>query len=117
MAIMCSLAVCKAQVGMCGHEKAMLSVAVLAAIGFGRLLPDQLTGGLRFNRRAASQDAQKGRPSKAAGELGDWRRTLWGTLRMTGELRTTLAGHFQHPALAAVDHRQLARPFRFLLDA
>jgi hypothetical protein len=35
MAIMCSLAVCKAQAGMCGHEKVMLSVAALAAIGFG----------------------------------------------------------------------------------
>jgi hypothetical protein len=35
MAIMCSLAVCKAQEGMCGHEKVMLSVAALAAIGFG----------------------------------------------------------------------------------
>jgi len=35
MAIMCSLAACKAQEGMCGHEKAMLSVALLAAIGFG----------------------------------------------------------------------------------
>ena len=36
MAIMCSLSACKAQVGMCGHEKAMLSVALLAAIiGFG----------------------------------------------------------------------------------
>ena len=35
MAIMCSLAVCKAQAGMCGHEKAMLSVALMAAIGFG----------------------------------------------------------------------------------
>jgi len=32
MSLMCSLAVCKAQVGMCGHEKAMLSVALLAAI-------------------------------------------------------------------------------------
>ena len=32
MAIMCSLAVCKAQVGMCGHEKVMLGVAALAAI-------------------------------------------------------------------------------------
>jgi hypothetical protein len=30
---MCSLAACKAQSGMCGHEKVMLSVAVLAAIG------------------------------------------------------------------------------------
>ncbi len=27
MSVMCSLAVCKAQQGMCGHEKAMLSVA------------------------------------------------------------------------------------------
>ena len=35
MAIMCSLAICKAQVGMCGHEKVMLSVATLAAIGLG----------------------------------------------------------------------------------
>jgi hypothetical protein len=35
MAIMCSLAVCKAQAGMCGHEKVMLSVAMLAAIGLG----------------------------------------------------------------------------------
>ena len=35
MAIMCSLAVCKAQVGMYGHEKTMLSVALLVAIGFG----------------------------------------------------------------------------------
>jgi hypothetical protein len=35
MSVMCSLAVCKAQQGMCGHEKVMLSVAVLAAVGFG----------------------------------------------------------------------------------
>jgi hypothetical protein len=35
MAIMCSLAVCKAQRGMCGHEKVMLSVAALAVIGLG----------------------------------------------------------------------------------
>jgi hypothetical protein len=35
MSVICSLAVCKAQAGMCGHEKAMLSVALLAAIGFG----------------------------------------------------------------------------------
>jgi hypothetical protein len=35
MSVMCSLAACKAQAGMCGHEKAMLSVALLAAIGFG----------------------------------------------------------------------------------
>ena len=33
MSVMCSLAVCKAQQGMCGHEKVMLSVAVLAAVG------------------------------------------------------------------------------------
>lgn len=35
MSLMCSLAVCKAQQGMCGHEKVMLSVALLAALGFG----------------------------------------------------------------------------------
>ena len=35
MAIVCSLAVRKAQVRMCGHENTMLSVAVLAAIGLG----------------------------------------------------------------------------------
>jgi hypothetical protein len=35
MSVMCSLATCKAQAGMCGHEKAMLSVVVLAAVGFG----------------------------------------------------------------------------------
>ena len=35
MSVVCSLAVCKAQAGMCGHEKVMLSVALLAAIGFG----------------------------------------------------------------------------------
>ena len=35
MAIMCSLAVCKAQVGMCRHERSMLSVALLTAISFG----------------------------------------------------------------------------------
>ena len=34
MSVMCSLSVCKTQVGMCGHEKVMLSVALLAAIGF-----------------------------------------------------------------------------------
>lgn len=32
---MCSLAVCKAQTGMCGHEKVTLSVALLAAFDFG----------------------------------------------------------------------------------
>jgi hypothetical protein len=35
MSVMCSLAVCKAQQGMCGHEKLMLSAAVLAAVGLG----------------------------------------------------------------------------------
>jgi len=35
MAIICSLAVCKTQQGMCGHEKVMLSVAALAALGLG----------------------------------------------------------------------------------
>jgi hypothetical protein len=38
MAIVCSLAVCKAQQGMCGHEKAMLIVALLAVIDFGAYL-------------------------------------------------------------------------------
>jgi len=32
MSVMCSLAACKTQAGMCGNEKAMLSVALLAAI-------------------------------------------------------------------------------------
>jgi hypothetical protein len=35
---MCSLAACKAQEGMCGHEKAMLSVAVLVLAGLGAYL-------------------------------------------------------------------------------
>jgi len=35
MAIICSLAVCKAQEGMCGHEKMMLSIGLLAALGLG----------------------------------------------------------------------------------
>jgi hypothetical protein len=35
MSVMCSLAVCKTQAGMCGHEKVMLSIAMLAAIGLG----------------------------------------------------------------------------------
>jgi hypothetical protein len=35
MSVLCSLAVCKAREGMCGHEKVMLSVAMLAAIGLG----------------------------------------------------------------------------------
>ncbi len=35
MSVMCSLAVCRAQEGLCGHEKVMLGVALLAAVGFG----------------------------------------------------------------------------------
>lgn len=35
MSVVCSLAVCKVQAGMCGHEKVMLSVAMLAVIGLG----------------------------------------------------------------------------------
>ena len=35
MSVMCSLAACKTQEGLCGHEKVMLSVALLAAIGLG----------------------------------------------------------------------------------
>ncbi len=35
MSIMCSLATCKAQEGMCGHEKMLLSVALLVAVGLG----------------------------------------------------------------------------------
>ncbi len=35
MSVICSLAVCKAQDGMCGHEKVMLCVALLAAFGVG----------------------------------------------------------------------------------
>lgn len=35
MSVMCSLAACKAQEGLCGHEKAMFSVAILAAVGLG----------------------------------------------------------------------------------
>ena len=38
MSVMCSLAACKAQTGMCGHEKAMLGVGLLAAIGLGAYL-------------------------------------------------------------------------------
>ena len=33
MSVMCSLAVCKAQPGMCMHEKVMLSIALLAVLG------------------------------------------------------------------------------------
>jgi hypothetical protein len=32
---MCSLAVCKAQAGMYGHEKVMLGIAVILAVGVG----------------------------------------------------------------------------------
>jgi hypothetical protein len=35
MSVMCSLSVCKALAGMCGHEKVMLCVALLAAFGLG----------------------------------------------------------------------------------
>ncbi len=35
MAMICSLALCKTQAGLCGHEKVMLSIAALAAIGLG----------------------------------------------------------------------------------
>ena len=35
MSVMCSLSVCKAQAGMCGYEKVILSVALLAAFGVG----------------------------------------------------------------------------------
>ena len=35
MAIMCSMQACAAKAGMCGHEKAMLGIAVLLAAGVG----------------------------------------------------------------------------------
>ena len=38
MSMMCSLAVCKAQQGMCGHEKVMLSVVLLAVLGLSAYL-------------------------------------------------------------------------------
>ncbi len=38
MSVMCSLAMCKAQAGMCGHEKVMLGVAVILAVGAGAYL-------------------------------------------------------------------------------
>ena len=38
MSMMCSLAVCKAQQGMCGHEKVMFSVALLAVLGLSAYL-------------------------------------------------------------------------------
>lgn len=38
MSVMCSLAICKAQAGMCGHEKVMLSVAALLVAGVGAYL-------------------------------------------------------------------------------
>jgi hypothetical protein len=31
--MMCSMTACKAQQGMCGHEKVMLGLALLAAFG------------------------------------------------------------------------------------
>lgn len=33
MSVMCSLDACKAQEGLCGHEKVMFGVALLAAVG------------------------------------------------------------------------------------
>ena len=33
MSMMCSLAACKAQEGLCGHEKVMFGAAFLAAVG------------------------------------------------------------------------------------
>ena len=70
MAIMCSLAVCKAQAGMCGHEKVMLSVVHARGYRPWGLLPDQLTGdcGLRgaWSRRMLKMASQLGRR-----ELGD----------------------------------------------
>ena len=38
MSLMCTLQVCKAQPGMCGHEKTMLGIAVLLAAGTGAYL-------------------------------------------------------------------------------
>ncbi len=38
MSLMCSMQVCKAQSGMCGHEKAMFGIAVLLAAGAGAYL-------------------------------------------------------------------------------
>ncbi|MGQ0810054.1 MAG: hypothetical protein ACT4OO_02365 [Nitrospiraceae bacterium] len=38
MSVMCSLAACKAQTGMCGHEKVMFSIAALLAVGVGAYL-------------------------------------------------------------------------------
>ncbi len=38
MSVICSLAVCKARDGMCGHEKVMLSVAALLVAGVGTYL-------------------------------------------------------------------------------
>lgn len=34
MSLMCSFTVCKAQQGLCGHEKVMFGVAFLAVVGF-----------------------------------------------------------------------------------
>ena len=38
MSIMCSMQACKAQAGMCGHEKMMFGIAVLLAAGTGAYL-------------------------------------------------------------------------------
>ena len=38
MSLMCTLQVCKAQSGMCGHEKALFGIAVLLVVGAGAYL-------------------------------------------------------------------------------
>ncbi|RPH78273.1 MAG: hypothetical protein EHM80_10640 [Nitrospiraceae bacterium] len=45
----------------------MLSIAALAAIGLGAYFLIKLTGGLRFKRSPASQDAQSGIPARPQG--------------------------------------------------
>ena len=45
MSVMCSLAVCKAQAGMCGHEKVMLERRHARGYRPWGLLPDRLTEG------------------------------------------------------------------------
>ncbi len=49
-------------------------------------------------------------------ELGD-QSVLLGYVTGRRATENAAGGHFQHPALAAVDHWKFARPFRFLLDA
>ena len=85
MAIMCSLAVCKAQAGMCGHEKAMLSSRHARGYRPWGLLSDQLTGGLRVKKRSlVSQDAQNGIPARPQGARR-LKRTLGVRCRETGD--------------------------------